>query len=166
MKGRKLSAAAVVWRRGPSLTPGKTGPLEVLIVHPGGPFFRGKVLGAWSFPKGEHEEADMREASLVDTALRELLEETGLMVETPAVPLGEVRQKGGKRVVAFAFEADGPLPEAHLPPQIRIEWPPGSGRETAFPEVDEALFAPLERARELLNPAQAELLARLVESLG
>jgi predicted NUDIX family NTP pyrophosphohydrolase len=157
---RKLSAAALVWRRD------ARGGLEVLAVHPGGPFFRGKDAGLWSLPKGEHETDDLSEAALLETALRELHEETGLWVETRAVPLGEVTQKAGKRVVAFGFEADSDLPPRHDPPQIRIEWPPGSGRELAFPEVDAARFLTWPEAEAWLNPAQVAFLDRLATCLG
>jgi predicted NUDIX family NTP pyrophosphohydrolase len=157
---RKLSAAALIWRRD------ARGGLEVLAVHPGGPFFRGKDVGVWSLPKGEHETDDLSEGALLETALRELQEETGLWVESPAVPLGEVVQRAGKRVVAFAFEADAALPERHDPPQVRLEWPPGSGRELAFPEVDAARFLTRAEAEAWLNPAQAAFLGRLEATLG
>ncbi len=157
---RKLSAAALVWRRD------ERGSLEVLAVHPGGPFFRGKDVGIWSLPKGEHEADDLSEAALLETALRELHEETGLWVESPALPLGEVTQKAGKRVVAFAFEADSDLPPRHDPPQVRLEWPPGSGRELAFPEVDAARFLTRAEAEAWLNPAQVALLERLDAALA
>jgi predicted NUDIX family NTP pyrophosphohydrolase len=156
----KLSCAALVWRRGP------LGDLEVLAVHPGGPFFRGKDDGVWSLPKGEHETDDLSEAALLETALRELDEETGLFCESPAMMLGEVRQKSGKRVIAFAMAADGPLPARHDPPQVRLEWPPGSGRELAFPEVDAARFLTRTEAERLLNPAQVAFLDRLEAALA
>jgi predicted NUDIX family NTP pyrophosphohydrolase len=159
MAGGKVSAGALVWRR--------VGvELEVLIVHPGGPFFANRDHGGWSIPKGECEFELIDEAALVETALRELLEETGLQPETPIVALGSVRQKGGKVVHAFALEADAELPRGHRPPQVRIEWPKGSMRELAFPEVDQIAFVPLAVARDKLNPAQVELLDRLVTRVG
>jgi len=160
---KKVSAGVVVWRRGPS-------GLEVLIVHPGGPFFAGKDEGAWSIPKGlvfddpADAMADIDEERLRETALRELEEETGLVPETPMVPLGAITQKGGKVVHAFAMEADQDL-RPHRPPQVRIEWPPGSMRELAFDEVDEVRFFDLPTARVKLNPAQVDLLDRLVAAL-
>lgn len=154
---RKLSAAAFVWRP----VAGQPHAFEVLCVHPGGPYFADKHTGAWSLPKGEHEEDDrLDEADLIETALRELHEETGLVVETPAVSLGEIRQKSGKRVVAFAFEADGDVPKGHLPPQVRIEWPPKSGFELAFPEVDAVRWLDFQSAREHLNQAQVAFIDR------
>lgn len=155
-----ISAGAVVWRRDAS------GALEVLIVHPGGPFWANKDEGAWSLPKGECEDAVVDADTLRETALRELLEETGLAPETPIVPLGSIKQKSGKVVHGFAMEADADLPKGHRPPQVRIEWPKGSMRELAFDEVDKVLFVPLEVARTKVNPAQVGLLDRLVAHLS
>jgi predicted NUDIX family NTP pyrophosphohydrolase len=155
-----ISAGVLVWRR----TAG--GELEVLIVHPGGPFFAKKDLGGWSIPKGECEIPTISDEVLRETALRELVEETGLLPETPMVALGRVRQKSGKIVHAYAMEADAELPPGHRPPQVRLEWPRGSMREIAFPEVDDARFVPLAVARDKLNLAQVELLDRLVAALN
>ena len=177
----RVSAGAVVWRRGAA-------GVEIVIVHPGGPFFANKDLGAWSIPKGEidHPEGaspdgdsgNIREGrdaaahagnlpeTLLEAAARELLEETGLAPDGAWVALGETRQKSGKVVHAFAIEADGPLPKGHRPPQIRIEYPPGSMRELAFPEVDQVCFAPLDEARAKLNPAQVVFVDRLAEWLA
>lgn len=151
---RLVSAGVVAWRR-------REGALEVCIVHPGGPFFAHKDEGAWSIPKGvvDHELVD--EETLLETALRELGEETGLMPEAELVPLGAIKQRGGKTVHAFAVYCDEDPPRGHRPPQIRIEYPPGSMRELAFPEVDQVAFVSLELARVKLNPAQVELLDRL-----
>ena len=154
-----ISAGVLVWRDG---RPG----LEVLIVHPGGPFFAHKDAGAWSIPKGECEVEVIDDEALRETAVRELDEETGLAPETPMVSLGRVRLKSGKTVHAFAMEADAELPRGHRPPQIRLEWPKGSMREIAFPEVDPARFVPIDVARDKLNPAQVELLDRLLLKLG
>ena len=157
-----ISAGVLVWRR-------VAGTLEVLIVHPGGPFFANKDAGGWSIPKGECEPSGDRpidEEVLRETALRELTEETGLAPETPMVALGRVKQKSGKVVHAFAMEADGELPVGHRPPQIRLEFPRGSMREIAFPEVDQARFVAIAVAREKLNVAQVELLDRLIASVG
>lgn len=130
-------------------------------MHPGGPFFAHKDEGAWSIPKGvvDHEVID--DDTLLDTALRELEEETGLMPEDELVPLGAIKQKGGKTVHAYAVHCDEDPPKGHRPPQVRIEYPPGSMRELAFPEVDQVAFVPVEIARHKLNPAQVELLDRL-----
>ena len=153
-----VSAGVLVWRQG-------KGGLEVLIVHPGGPFFSHKDVGAWSIPKGECEADIIDDVALREAALRELHEETGLMPETPMVPLGSVRLKSGKTIHGYAMEADAELPRGHLPPQIRLEWPKGSMREIAFPEVDQARFVPIDVARDKLNPAQVALLDRLLAHL-
>jgi predicted NUDIX family NTP pyrophosphohydrolase len=135
--------------------------LELFLVHPGGPFFRTKDEGAWSIPKGEVEEG----AEPLDTALREFSEETGTAPpEGELVPLGEIRQKGGKRVVAWAVEGDLE-PSAVKSNTFEIEWPPRSGRRERFPEVDRADFFPPDLARRKLNPAQAELVDRLERTL-
>ena len=161
----RVSAGAVVWRRGAA-------GIEIVIVHPGGPFFAKKDLGAWSIPKGEIDDVGPNVDSenipetLLEAAARELLEETGLAPDGEWVPLGEARQKSGKVVHAFAIEADGPLPKGHQPPQIRIEYPPGSMRELAFPEVDQVCFASLDEARARLNPAQTVFIDRLAEWLA
>lgn len=161
----RVSAGAVVWRRGAA-------GIEIVIVHPGGPFFAKKDLGAWSIPKGEIDDvgpnvdSDNIPETLLEAAARELLEETGLAPDGAWVPLGEARQKSGKVVHAFAIEADGPLPKGHQPPQIRIEYPPGSMRELAFPEVDQVCFASLDEARARLNPAQTVFIDRLAEWLA
>jgi len=150
------SAGALVWRRGAA-------GLEVLIVHPGGPFYAKKDEGAWSIPKGEIEPGD----EAMDTAARELLEETGLAPEAPFEPLGTIRQKSGKTVHGFAVDGTGlEVPKDHRPPQVRIEYPPGSMRELAFDEVDKVLWFPVEVAKHKLNPAQGELVDRLVARLS
>lgn len=133
--------------------------LEVLLVHPGGPFWAKKDLGAWSIPKGEVEAGEEARAC----ALREAREELGpaLSLDPGAlVELGEIRQKGGKLVHAWAAPAE--LDPGELRSStFSLEWPPRSGRRREFPEVDRAEWLDLERAREKINPAQAELLDRL-----
>jgi predicted NUDIX family NTP pyrophosphohydrolase len=133
--------------------------LEVLLVHPGGPFWARKDDGAWSIPKGEVDEGEEARAC----ALRELEEELG---EPPAiaperlVDLGAVRQKAGKRVHCWAAEAD--FDPARLNSNtFAMEWPPRSGRQQEFPEVDRAEWFAVEAARGKMNPAQVELLDRL-----
>lgn len=137
--------------------------LELFLVHPGGPFFRNQDEGAWSIPKGEVEPS---EDPLV-TARREFSEETGIDTpETGYVALGDVRQKGGKRVIAWAFEGDGdPAAIAIESNTFEIEWPPRSGKRQSFPEVDRAYFFSPDAARVKLNPAQAELVTRLEHTL-
>jgi len=131
---------------------------EVLLVHPGGPFWAKKDAGAWSIPKGEYEEGDDPRAA----ALREFEEELGsaLPPDTELVELGTVKQKSGKRITAYAAEGD--LDVATISSNtFAIEWPPRSGRMQEFPEVDRAGWFSIEEAREKLNPAQAEFLVRL-----
>jgi predicted NUDIX family NTP pyrophosphohydrolase len=135
--------------------------LELFLVHPGGPFFRNKDEGSWSIPKGEVEDG----TDPLAAALREFAEETGAAAPRgELLSLGEIRQKGGKRVLAWAIEGDFP-PSAVKSNTFEIEWPPRSGRKQRFPEVDRAEFFPPELARRKLNPAQAELVDRLEKKL-
>jgi len=131
---------------------------EVLLVHPGGPFWAKKDAGAWSIPKGEYEDGDDPRAA----ALREFEEELGsaLPAGTELVELGTVKLKSGKRITAFAAEGDLDA-ETISSNTFEMEWPPRSGRMQAFPEVDRAGWFSIEEAREKLNPAQAEFLVRL-----
>ena len=136
---------------------------EVLLVHPGGPFWARKEEGAWSIPKGEYgDDEDPRAA-----ALREFEEELGTALPHHAdalLDLGEVRQRSGKVVSAYALEGDLDA-SAITSNTFAMEWPPRSGRTQDFPEVDRAgWFAPAE-ARARLVPAQAELVDRLLERL-
>ncbi|MGJ4902336.1 NUDIX domain-containing protein [Bradyrhizobium sp. HKCCYLS2058] len=131
--------------------------LEVLLVHPGGPFWRHKDLGAWSIPKGEFGAGEAAEA----VARREFAEELGTALTVPLVPLGEIKQRGGKVVEAFAAETD--LDAGGITSNaFELEWPPRSGRLQRFPEVDRAAWFDLAEARVRINPAQATLLDRLV----
>ena len=139
--------------------------IEVLLVHPGGPYWRRKDEGAWSIPKGECEDGER----LRECALRELGEELG-----PAAPrldpgelieLGSVRQRAGKVVHAWAAEADFDPAELNSA-TFSMEWPPRSGAEREFPEVDRAEWLSPAAARPKINPAQAELLDRLLEHSG
>ena len=131
--------------------------VEVLLVHPGGPFWAKKDLGAWSIPKGEVGEDE----DPLACALREFEEETGARLDGDGlVDLGEIRQRAGKVVRAWAAEGDldADLVTSNT---FEIEWPPRSGRMQAFPEVDRAAWFALEEARRRILPAQAELLDRL-----
>ena len=130
--------------------------IEVLLVHPGGPFWRKKDEGAWSIPKGEVEPGE----ELLATARREFHEELGLEAAGNFIPLTPIRQKGGKVVHAWAFEGDCD-PAAIRSNTFTMEWPPKSGRAMEFPEVDEAAFFDLKAARRKINPAQAALLDQL-----
>ena len=132
------------------------GGLEVLLVHPGGPFWANKDEGAWSIPKGEFEPGEHAEA----VARREFAEELGVALSVPLRPLGEIRQRGGKIVEAFAAELDLNA-DAIASNMFEIEWPPRSGKRQRFPEVDRAAWFDLAAAREKINAAQREFLDRL-----
>ena len=137
---------------------------QVLLVHPGGPYWTKRDEGAWTIPKGEYEEGELAR----DCALRELGEELGTpppLDPEALIDLGSVRQKGGKVVDAWAAEAD------FDPAQLRsnsfeLEWPPRSGRLQQFPEVDRAEWFEPELARVKILAAQAELIDRLLERLA
>ena len=134
--------------------------LEVLLVHPGGPFWRNKNDGAWSIPKGEIDEGE----DLADAALREFMEEIGDAPDGPLRSLGEIRQRGGKRVHAFAIEGDIDA-GAIASNTFEIEWPPKSGRLQTFPEVDRAGWFDLPAARVKIIESQRLLLDRLMDRL-
>jgi predicted NUDIX family NTP pyrophosphohydrolase len=134
----------------------RDGRFEVLLVHPGGPFWAKKDLGAWSIPKGELGADEDAEA----VARREFCEELGTELTVPLVSLGEIRQRGGKLVEAFAAACDVDVAVIRSN-SFEIEWPPRSGRRQSFPEVDRAEWFDLSAAREKINPAQRELLDRL-----
>lgn len=129
---------------------------EVLIVHPGGPAWQKRDIGAWSIPKGEFSPGD----DMLKTALREFHEELGTRLSGEFVRLKPIRQKGGKLVYAFAIEGD--LNESEITSNtFQTEWPPGTGRMQEFPEVDRALWCDPVTAREKINPAQAEFVDQL-----
>ncbi|MFI6335199.1 NUDIX domain-containing protein [Streptomyces sp. NPDC050535] len=136
--------------------------IEVLLGHMGGPFFARRDAGAWTVPKGEYEPGE----TAWDAARREFQEELGLPPpDGGALPLGEVRQTGGKIVTAWAIEADLD-PATVVPGTFEMEWPPKSGRRQRFPELDRVEWLGPDRARELIVKAQAEFLDRLVEHTG
>jgi len=132
--------------------------LEVLLVHPGGPFWAKKDLGAWSIPKGEVGPEEDQLAA----AQREFEEELGFSPSGEFVPLGTITQKSGKVVQAWALEGDCDLSSIKSNSFV-IEWPPHSGKQQSFPEVDRAAFFGIEEAKRTINPAQVELLSRLQE---
>jgi predicted NUDIX family NTP pyrophosphohydrolase len=135
------------------------GQLQVLLVHPGGPFWAGKDQGAWSIPKGEYGAGEEPLAA----ARREFHEELGTAPpDGPVHDLGEVHQRSGKVVHAFALEGNLD-PGAITSNTCEIEWPPRSGRSLTIPEVDRAEWLALEEARGKINPAQGALLDRLTE---
>ena len=155
--GTKRSAGILLFRFAAD------GP-RLLLVHPGGPYWAKRDRGAWTIPKGEYEEGE----SAQSCALRELGEELGAAPELDAdalIDLGAVRQKSGKVVEAWAAEGDFD-PARLASNSFSLEWPPRSGREREFPEVDRAEWFEPERAREKILPAQAELIDRLLERLG
>jgi predicted NUDIX family NTP pyrophosphohydrolase len=141
--------------------------IEVLTVHPGGPFWAKKDDGVWSIPKGEITEAESQDAYAC--ARREFEEEIGRPPpDGEVLNLGEVRQAGGKLVRAWGLFAPdgGPDARAIRSNEVEIEWPKGSGRRLSFPEVDRAEWMSPDTARQKLIPAQVALLERLVELIG
>jgi predicted NUDIX family NTP pyrophosphohydrolase len=132
------------------------GRLQVLLAHPGGPFWARKDAGAWSIPKGEYGP----EEQALEAARREFREELGIAPQGECQPLGEVTQKGGKIVTVFALEGDLDI-DAIVPGTFEMEWPPKSGRRQSFPEVDRAAWFDIDEARSKIVSAQAEFLDRL-----
>ncbi|MCS7338459.1 MAG: NUDIX domain-containing protein [Verrucomicrobiae bacterium] len=151
---QKISAGLLMYRV-------KDGRVEVLLVHPGGPFFKHKDEGVWSIPKGEIEPGE----DALTTAQREFREETGIRPEPPFIELGQITQKSGKKVFAWACAGDGE-PQQTDTNTFRMEWPPRSGRWAAFPEVDRAEWLSLDEARRKIKPAQLPLLERLAAMLN
>ena len=150
----KRSAGLLMFRRA------NGGELQVLLAHPGGPFWRNKDEGAWTIPKGEYDDAEEPLAA----ARREFTEETGFEALPPFASLGEIVQRSGKRILAWAVAGD------RDPAQLRsntfeVEWPPRSGRRQSYPEVDRVAWFALSEARRKMNPAQAELLDRLAAAV-
>ena len=147
---KKQSAGILLFRRAAAM--------EVLLVHPGGPFWAKKDLGAWSIPKGEHDEGEDGLAC----AIREFTEETG-SAPSPGelTELGSIKQKAGKVVSAWALEGDLDA-SAVRSNTFSMQWPPRSGRMQEFPEVDRAEWFAVDEAKERINPAQAEFLDRLM----
>jgi predicted NUDIX family NTP pyrophosphohydrolase len=154
MAARSTSAGLLVFRRRPE-------GVEILLAHPGGPFWSKRDAGAWTVIKGELDDGEQPLAA----ARREFTEETGLPVpEGPTLPLGSVMQRGGKVVEAWAVE--GEVDPAELAPGTFImEWPPRSGRTAEFPEVDRVAWFDPATARAKLNPAQVPFVDRLLESI-
>ena len=147
-----MSAGILMYRRGEA-------GIVVLLVHPGGPFWRSRDLGAWSVPKGELEDGEDPEAA----ARREFAEELGIEATGPLRPLGQVRQRSGKLVLAYALEGTLDVSSVRSN-QIAIEWPPRSGRTINIPEIDRAAWFTLPLARKKILASQQPFLDRL-ESL-
>jgi len=138
----------------------QAGELQVLLVKPGGPFWRNRDVGAWMIPKGMIEPGE----APAEAALREFEEETGTRLTAVPFPLATVRQAGGKMVEAFAVEGD--LDPAQITSvEFELEWPPKSGRRKTFPEVEQARWMTLAEARENMLESQLPLLDALEEKL-
>ena len=139
----------------------REGKLKVFLVHPGGPFWAKKDKAAWSIPKGEYEEGE----DPLDAAKRELTEETGISLDCPLIDLGELRQPSRKLVRAWAAEHDCD-PTAITSNTFSMEWPPKSGKQQEFPEIDRAAWYSTPVARTKLHKGQVGFLDKLMESLG
>jgi predicted NUDIX family NTP pyrophosphohydrolase len=139
-------------RRSPSL--------EVFLVHPGGPFFAKKDLGAWTIPKGEYLEGELP----LEAAKREFQEETGFPVPETFLDLGSIKQAGGKIVAAWAFEGDCD-PAKMISNHCEVEWPPRSGRLIEIPEADRGAWFSIDEAKEHIKSTQIPLIDRLVKAL-
>jgi predicted NUDIX family NTP pyrophosphohydrolase len=144
----------VVWRRGPA------GP-EILLAHPGGPYWRGKDEAGWSIPKGLAEDGE----DLLAAARREFAEELGLAVDGPVAPLAPCKLPGGKLVHAWLVEADLD-PSALRSNLFELEWPPRSGRMQSFPEVDQAAYFLAEAALRKVHKGQRPILLEAFERIG
>jgi predicted NUDIX family NTP pyrophosphohydrolase len=155
LSARNARSAGIVLHRGDGEG------LEVLLVHPGGPLWARRDAGAWSVPKGEYADDE----DPLTAARREFAEELGTPApDGDALELGEIRQKSGKRVRAWAVAGDLDAEQARSN-TFSMQWPPKSGRMQEFPEVDRAQWFGLDEAREKLNPAQVPLLERLAHIL-
>ena len=149
----KVSAGLLAYRT-------EAGRLEVLLVHPGGPYWAQKDLGAWTIPKGEIEQSE----EPLQAARREFAEETGFESQGRFIELGVVKNKSGKTIHAFAFEGNF---QTHRVVSItcQIEWPPRSGRLQPFPEIDRAEYFSVDVAKQKINAAQAAFIDELVAQL-
>jgi predicted NUDIX family NTP pyrophosphohydrolase len=145
-----------MFRRG-----GRQAELEFFLAHPGGPFWANREDGAWTIPKGGVEAGE----EILDAALREFQEETGIAATGPYISLGSIRQRAGKVVHAWAWEGDAD-PRKIVSNTMTTEWPRGSGRTITFPEVDRCAWFTATSARGKINAAQGELLTRLEATLA
>jgi predicted NUDIX family NTP pyrophosphohydrolase len=149
----KLSAGILLYRS-------QQESLEVLIAHPGGPFWSKKDLGAWSIPKGLVEPGE----DLLNAAIREFREETGHTVSGRFIKLTPIKLRAGKIVIPFALEYDLD-PEAVISNTFQTEWPPRSGQQQEFPEIDRVEWVNVDTAKRKLNPAQAAIIDELTRKL-
>lgn len=141
----------------------KRGKIDILLVHPGGPFFRKKDDGAWSIPKGVPESPN---ENLLERAQKEFEEELGFRPRIDnSFELGTIKQKGGKVVHAWAFEGDLPDDFVCRSNTFQCEWPPRSGKMCEFPEIDRADMFDVDLARKKMNPAQVAFIDRLLDAL-
>ncbi len=150
----KISAGLLMFR----LNKGK---LEILLAHPGGPFFKNKDAGYWSIPKGEPDNNE----ELLETAKREFKEETGITPKGDFIPLGSIMQKGGKTVYAWAFEGDAELDNISKSNTFQVEWPPHSGKKMVFQEIDRIEFFNVNTAKKKIKDTQVKLIGNLEEYL-
>ncbi len=151
---KKLSAGILVYRR-------KAGAVEILLVHPGGPFWARKDEGAWSIPKGEYVQGEPPLAA----AKREFFEETGFSADGDFQELGSFRQPSGKLITAFAVEGDCDA-AAVRSNTFSMEWPPRSGRTAEFPEIDRAAWFSLEQGATKIAKGQRAILERLISRIA
>ncbi len=147
----KMSAGLLMYRR-------RRGTLEVFLIHPGGPFWQKKDTGSWSIPKGEYEAGE----NPLETAKREFQEETGFRASGEFIPLTPRKQPGGKTISAWAFRGDGDA-SAVKSNTFSMEWPPRSGRQREFPEVDRADWFSIPAAKEKILKGQSGFLDELVQ---
>ena len=137
------------------------GILQIFLVHPGGPFWAKKELGAWSIPKGEYAQNE----DPLSAAQREFKEETGLQAYGPFIPLKMLKQSSGKIIQAWAFEGDCD-PTTVKSNTFLMEWPPRSGKQQEFPEIDRGEWFDIEEAKRNIQPGQAELIAELTQKIS
>lgn len=152
---KKISAGLLMYRW-------KAGRLDVFLAHPGGPYLKNKDWGYWGIPKGEVEANE----AYLDAAGREFFEETGIRAGGEFLPLGSVVLTSGKTVHAWAFAGDRDESQPLVSNKFQLEWPPHSGRQEWYPEIDQAAFFPLTVARRKITPAQGPFLDRLENLLA
>lgn len=139
----------------------KSSEIEILLAHPGGPFWKKKDLGAWSIPKGEYNDDEEPLAA----AIREFKEETGIMIEGQFIQLEPVKQKSGKIVRAWAIKGDPDISK-FVSNKFSIEWPPKSGKINEFPEIDQLTWFNIKNAKEKIIPSQIQLIEDLLQKLN